>query len=166
MPARIKYERGELIGKLIYLEDAPYKKLRKAKFKCPLCGGTTIKTIMDVKFGNISSCGCLRKRLMTLHGDSLFPRDPMYDLWEGIKGRCYGKNNVAYKHYGGRGIKLYGGWKNNYPAFKEWMISNIGYKPSPRHTLDRIKNDGDYEPNNLRWATSSQQNSNKTRRNG
>jgi len=164
MPARINYKYGQVVKGLTIIEELPADKYhnRIFLFECH-CGKEFATRMADVKNGKSSSCGCIRRRLLTIHGDSSKPRHPMYDLWEGIKGRCYGKNNVAYKHYGGRGIKMCEEWKNDYSSFKEWMMDNIGLKPTSKHTLDRIDPDGNYEPDNLRWATSSEQNVNKRR---
>lgn len=81
----------------------------------------------------------------------------LYTIWLGIKHRCYNPKNKQYKDYGGRGIKMCDEWLNDYPAFKAYL----GERPSLKHTLDRIDNDGNYEPDNVRWATHIEQNQNK-----
>jgi len=81
---------------------------------------------------------------------------PLYQVWKGIKARCLNPNNRAYRHYGDRGITIASEWLHNPQAFIEWVEEHLG--PRPLETsLDRIDNDGDYEPGNLRWATRSQQ---------
>ncbi len=67
--------------------------------------------------------------------------------------RCCCKTHPAYKYYGGRGIKVYSKWRKDFQAFFDY----IGPKPLPVLSLDRIDNDGDYKPGNVRWATASQQ---------
>lgn len=76
-----------------------------------------------------------------------------YDVWIGIKSRCLNPNAPGYQNYGGRGIKMCERWQESYQAF----VDDVGDRPSARHTLDRINNDGDYEPGNVRWATYGEQ---------
>lgn len=97
------------------------------------------------------SCGATR------HG---YFRSPTWNSWSGAKNRCLNKNNKDYEYYGGRGISFYEGW-NNFEDF----LKDMGEKPK-RMTLDRINNNGNYEPGNCRWATYSQQNYNQRKRNG
>ena len=77
-----------------------------------------------------------------------------------MKDRCYNSNNWAYKYYGGRGITVCWDWRDQFILFYQWAIAN-GYQP--HLTIDRINNDGDYEPGNCRWATMLEQNNNKQR---
>jgi hypothetical protein len=81
---------------------------------------------------------------------------PEYSRWHGMKGRCCNKNDRSYHYYGGRGIKICDRWRNDFLAF----LADMGPCPSPRHSIGRINNDGDYEPDNCRWETPTQQNRN------
>lgn len=87
-------------------------------------------------------------------------RPPEYDIWCGIKKRCYNPNYKQYGDYGGRGIKVDERWLRDFQAF----LDDVGHRPTPRHTLDRFpNNDGDYAPGNVRWATRSEQARNTSR---
>lgn len=90
-------------------------------------------------------------------------KTPEYRVWSGMNTRCYNKKNRAYPSYGGRGIRVYELWrsgrKNAFDAFLEY----VGPRPSPRHSLDRIHNDRDYRPGNVRWATQKEQSRNRRR---
>lgn len=78
-----------------------------------------------------------------------------------MKQRCLNPNHAAYENYGGRGITVCQQWVESFETF----LADVGCKPDPDLTLDRIDNDGNYEPGNIRWATRSQQNSNQRGRN-
>ncbi len=130
--------------------------------------------------GGIKSCGCLAKetaRNMMLklitnnikHGDKPGTKHRyLHVLWNGIKQRCYNPNNKRYKIYGKRGITMYEPWINDYMAFKEWILTNLGERynantgnRSDNESLDRIDVNIGYRPGNLRWADFITQANNK-----
>jgi len=85
---------------------------------------------------------------------------PEYAAWIQAKNRCYNPKVKRFDRWGGRGIKMWQGWMNDFPAF----LGHIGRRPSPAHSLDRFPdNDGDYAPGNVRWATRSAQARNQSR---
>ena len=84
----------------------------------------------------------------------------LYNIYNNMRQRCCNENRHDYPRYGGRGIKVCNEWKNNFQAFYDWAVDN-GY--SDDLTLDRIDNDGNYEPSNCRWATYSEQRINQRR---
>ncbi len=92
------------------------------------------------------------------HGDARRGRQtPEYRAWLSIRFRCLNPNGPRYQDYGGRGITICDAWKNDFPAF----LAAVGRKPSPLHSIDRINNDLGYEPGNVRWATGSEQSTNR-----
>jgi hypothetical protein len=87
-------------------------------------------------------------------------KHPLYNKWAQIKQRCYNKNNKRYCYYGGKGIKMFSEWVKCPEKFINWVETNLGLMPDGC-SLDRIDNNGDYSPGNLRWATQSIQNRNR-----
>ncbi len=113
--------------------------------------------------GNTKSCGCLRNEKLIdrrkTHGSR---KTKEYNTWCHIKARCFNKKHMQFKDYGGRGITVCSEWKNSFIKF----LNDIGKAPSSKHSIDRINNNGDYEPKNCKWSTYKEQNSNKrTKRN-
>lgn len=86
-------------------------------------------------------------------------RPRTYSIWANIKSRCFNPNFPRYSDYGGRGITICDEWRDSYETF----YKDVGEPPSSKHTLDRINNDGNYEPSNVRWATVIEQNQNSRR---
>ena len=96
------------------------------------------------------------RNILSMHGKR---NTSEYETWYAMRRRCNNKNNMDYRHYGGRGIKVCERWNgsHNFLAFFE----DMGLKPSSKHTIDRIDNDGDYTPENCRWSTQEQQTKNQ-----
>lgn len=85
-------------------------------------------------------------------------KSPEYNSWRAMKARCLNPKDQSYGYYGGRGIKIYEPWINDFAAFYNY----VGPRPTPQHTLDRYpNNDGNYEPGNVRWATRQEQSDNQ-----
>lgn len=123
------------------------------------CGNSTTARADHVKCGRISSCGCLQKETVklrrTTHG---MAETRLYKCWENMHKRCYMKSYKNFERWGGRGIKVCDEWLHKFETFRDWALAN-GYDDTL--SLDRIDNDGNYEPSNCRWATRSQQMSNR-----
>ena len=129
--------------------------------KCD-CGNNIVVRKDLLLNGSSKSCGCLKKEQdrknlnTTTHGLS-YTR--LNSIWRGIKKRCLNNNCKAFPKYGGRGIKIYSCWINDFKSFYDWSIAN-GYKDDL--TIDRINSDGNYEPSNCRWVDMKTQQRNRT----
>lgn len=95
-------------------------------------------------------------RMKTTHGKR---NTRLYDIWHGMKNRCYNENNDRYRDYGGKGTTICNEWKNDFQSFYDWSMAN-GYKDNL--TIDRMDTDGNYEPSNCRWITNKEQQNNRT----
>ena len=151
---------GDKFNRLIVLEK--YYKHNRLYYKCLCdCGNICYIRGDSIKSGHIKSCGCLHKEVSSklglksvIHGKT---NTRLYNIYRGIKQRCYNKNNQAYVNYGERGIKMCDEWRNDFITFYNWSMNN-GYNDDL--TIDRIDVDGNYEPSNCRWVTKSVQNNN------
>jgi hypothetical protein len=121
------------------------------------CGQTVEVRTGGLRSGATKSCGCLHKEIMSQsHYRHGMIRSTEYRIWNNIKNRCGNPNVPAYPRYGGRGITICDRWKDDFSAF----LSDMGPRPSTGHSIDRINNDGNYEPGNCRWATAKEQGNN------
>lgn len=87
----------------------------------------------------------------------------IFGFWNGAKSRCTNENVPAYPRYGGRGISMYPIWLHSFDKCVHWILANLGDRPSAKHSVDRIDNDGNYEPGNIRWADKRTQSNNQSR---
>ena len=156
---------GDVVGRLTIIGVAPPGPGRHRQWKC-LCECGVTKVIRDeaLKRGATRSCGCIHRESIykaiaasTKHGEY---KTRLHGIWNGMLQRCYNPKRIKYKDYGGRGIQVCPEW-HDYIRFRDWAITN-GYEDDL--SLDRINNDGNYEPTNCRWATAKQQANNRRKR--
>lgn len=160
---RINVQIGDKYNRLTIIEDLGIhitsggNKLRIMLCKCD-CRKITKVTLNQLRQNGTVSCGCynLQKagKHFLKHGKA---HTRLYSIWKDMLRRCNNPNRKNYCHYGGRGIKVCDDWANDFDKFYSWAMDN-GYTDDL--TIDRIDNDGNYEPSNCRWITSAQQKSN------
>ncbi len=150
---------GQHFGRLVVLgETDPVKHKRRVLCRCD-CG--TVKAIrVEMVFRGQQSCGCLRNELtgrrakaFRRHGEAA-ALTTEYMAWQSMIRRCTAMNGPKWRYYGGRGITICDRWRHSFEQF----LADLGRRPGKGFSLDRINNDGHYEPGNVRWADAVTQN--------
>lgn len=150
---------GQKFGRLKVIRESGRNKFKQIEWLCLCdCGKEVSVVVARLNSGHTQSCGCLlverSAEARTKHGCR---HTAEYHTWLDMKQRCSNPKNSGFPNYGGRGIKVCDRWKNSFENF----LSDVGERPSPNHSLDRYPDmNGDYEPNNFRWATIDQQQNN------
>lgn len=144
---------GHKYGRLT-VKEMGHRNNRRRSWLCLCdCGKTTFALAENLRSGNTISCGCLRRETIAAqnarHG---YSREVMHNLWCAMRQRCENPSNGSFANYGGRGIKVCERWQ----VFENFL-EDMGSKPSPKHSIDRINVNDGYNPPNCRWATRSQQ---------
>lgn len=149
---------GQPFGRLTVTSRGPNGKHGEVRWHCRCtCGNETLVYAGNLRSGDTRSCGCLSRELLvtrsTTHGAARVGAEtPEYHAWHAMFQRCTNPHHASWEDYGGRGVTVCERWQSF-----ENFIADMGPRPSPKHSLDRTNNDGNYEPSNCRWATWNEQ---------
>lgn len=152
---------GDTYGIFSIIEELSYGETNRDKriFKCYCkCGKEAIVTLRQIKRN--AYCDSCNPRTKNKTAVKMW-RTSEYESYRNMKTRCFNPKHRSYKWYGAKGIKICDRWlENNGHGFKNFL-NDMGYKPTPKHQIDRIDSDNDYKPDNCKWSTHQEQQENK-----
>lgn len=156
---KIEYVEGQVVGNnnIVFIKEVkPYnnpsgQKIRRAKFRCH-CNNEFKSTITKIKTNYTKGCGCFQNDKNNHNYKHGLKKHPLYERYHAMMSRCYNSDNKDYKYYGGCGITVYYKWKNDIQSFIDYvmLLPDAGIE---NLTLDRIDNNSNYKPGNLRWIS-------------
>lgn len=150
---------GQRFGKLLITDFVDMRNRHSRWAAICDCGNTSVAWGSSLKSGHTNSCGCLRVDVGVINGNKRtthgMTKTSTYECWKAMRGRCEKTGNIGYKHYGGRGISVCDRWSSFESFLADMGVAPIGM------SLDRIDVNGNYEPNNCKWSTDSEQCRNK-----
>lgn len=162
----IKDITGQRFGRLVVISKTDQRICRHVVWKCICdCGNECFVPSNSLRLGKKRSCGCLEIESRGIGRITHHMSDQkIYKNWQGMRKRCLKTYHKNYKDYGGRGIKVCEEWNESFQAFFDY-VSQLPHFGEEGYSLDRINNDGNYEPGNVRWATHKEQSNNRRKRN-
>lgn len=158
MPQPLKDLVGQTFGQLTVISAAGMDEKGQRLWLCECsCGGTKETRGSNLRGGFVKSCGCLPRGAKP--NPDVKTKHPLFQSWSSMVQRCTSEKNDSWPNYGGRGIKVHEDW-SEFEPFRDWVLENLGERPEGM-TLDRVDNDGHYEPGNLKWSSRHDQSMNR-----